>query len=225
MKTFARDLDADECSRLHDLLERLADKSTRLTRGGNSAFISRVTSQCCLFVVRVLIGNGKLDPQRLERAYASRLSDFMTRRESRVDACAFNELIHARPALSAFLAPALLSAVADACVPHRRRQACLMLSQLIPHHRDLCAKTADRVCEVLNDSGDEPLKHHAQLLKLVDAAVSVDKKSSSSSDERDGVDRDRIAEVLVATLERPHVARSQELTNLTWKVLTALGRK
>uniref|UniRef100_H2Z4S8 Uncharacterized protein n=1 Tax=Ciona savignyi TaxID=51511 RepID=H2Z4S8_CIOSA len=231
MKGYPRSLQEDVIDRCHDNIGKALKKCYSASGG---VFLSQLVSHCCLFYLRVLSGNqptdkssssGAVDVDRVCDLYFSALEDFMTKRESRIQAFVIQDFITRYPSYAQKLVAPLTKMMVEGIQIYRRTQACQMLSafyQATPvpeavtkYSSDIFTTITDVLSNTIKNKSDWRPKYMVAIIKLMFQCTSTLKDSES--------DFTSTVQVLKDFLNVDEVKRSQELTTLTWKSLVALG--
>ncbi|XP_078484015.1 myb-binding protein 1A-like protein [Ciona intestinalis] len=233
MKGYPHSLDDDVIGRCHDNIAKALKKCYSASGG---VFLSQLASHCCMLYLRVLSGNpgkdsksssGAVDVDRVCSLYSSALEDFMTKRESRIQACVIQDFISRYPNYAQGLIQPLTTMVADGIQLYRKTQACLMLSSYyqaspVPQSikessGEILTAITNIISTVVDDKDSLKGKYMVALIKLLFQCISSLK--STNSDFKSAP----IVQHLQNFLKIEEVKRSQELNNLTWKILNVFG--
>ena len=69
--------------------------------------------------------NARAGMDRLKKLFLTTLDEYMGTRDSKLQACLFEEFVNCQPKLAAFLAKPLLKYVGDAVQPYRKVRVCV----------------------------------------------------------------------------------------------------
>ncbi|XP_071945191.1 myb-binding protein 1A-like protein [Antedon mediterranea] len=159
----------DEKEELHKCLEDMM----KALRKASSVFIVSLISSGCLFLVRILTSsidpsplktrrqrkdatqeknaeNDSSDKERISALYNKSLLDFMTYRATCLHPVLFTDLIERFPNLGWYLAPQLIQYTTENIQIYRKKQACLMLTNLISKRPYLGNEDPKKICKQLS---------------------------------------------------------------------------
>ncbi|XP_033114198.1 myb-binding protein 1A-like protein [Anneissia japonica] len=246
-----------EKEELHKCLE---DMMTAL-RKSSSVYMVSLISSGCLFLVRMLMSESPTGPsplktrqqrkhqeknrqdeddgtedkslndERIAALYNKSLLDFMTYRSTCLHPVLFADLIQRFPSLGWHLAPQLIQYTTENIQVYRKKQACLMLTNLLSKRpylgnedpKKMCKKVSSMISKVLTETLDSEStfrpKFALQFLMLIKEFAAL----KQNLNDKEGFDV--VRNLLLRLKEKNEVKRSGELLSAIGAALNVVNNR